>query len=554
MEPRNDLLVDVQQQQAALQRINLAINSTLDLNEVLQRIILEVVHLVTAQSASVILHDDTTDEAELLTTYGQPLAFRTLRYPLAGSLTGWVARHRRPLRVPRLTREEWPAVWHVAEQLGVSPTPVAVLLVPLWIQGRLEGSLEVAWEPSHLITDQEAQILEAVAIQAAIAIANARLYQEKARALQEVKESEERFFNAFAYAAIGMALVAPDGRWLKVNRALCDLVGYATEELLGQTFQAITHPDDLATDLEYMQQLLAGNIRSYQMEKRYFHKSGRAVWVLLSVSLVRDAHGQPLYFISQTQDITARKRMEEELQQTKEAAEAANRAKSEFLATMSHELRTPLGIILGYTELLLEDTFGRLEEKQTDSLRRIDRNARELLDLITAVLDLSRLEAGRLPLRLCETQVADVLQEVQAETQPLQEQARLTFVWEVEPTLPVLYTDAGKLKVVLKNLIGNAVKFTPSGSVIVAARKARGGVEICVTDTGIGIPPEAQARIFEPFWQVEHPLAPRAGGTGLGLHIVKRLLDLLGGTVTVESAVGCGTTFSVWLPQMTEGL
>ncbi len=681
MEPRNDLLVDARQQQAALQRINFAINSTLDLNEVLQRIILEAVHRVTAQSASVILHDDTTDEAELLTTYGQPLAFRTLRYPLAGSLTGWVARHRRPLRVPRLTREEWPAVWHAAEQLGVSPTPVAVLLMPLWIQGRVEGSLEVAWEPSHLITDQEAQILEAVATQAAIAIANARLYQEKARALQEVKESEERFFNAFAYAAIGMALVAPDGHWLKVNRALCDLIGYAAEELLGQTFQAITHPDDLATDLEYMRQLLAGNMRSYQMEKRYLHKSGRIVWGLLSVSLVRDAHGQPSYFISQIQDITARKqaearvreseeryrslfeyasdgialltadgiimsvnrayeamtgwtsaetighrysefvtpasivlieertrrvragervpsiyeqemprpdgsivsveartrfirnqagqplgvfailrditerkRTEEELRQAKEAAEAANRAKSEFLATMSHELRTPLGVILGYTELLLEDAFGRLGEKQTDSLRRIDRNARELLDLITAVLDLSRLEAGRLPLRMRQTQVADVLQEVQAETQPLQEQARLTFGWEIEPALPVLDTDPGKLKIVLKNLIGNAVKFTPSGSITVAARRARGGVEICVTDTGIGIPPESQACIFEPFWQLEHPLASRAGGTGLGLHIVKRLLDLLGGTVTVESAVGRGTTFGVWLPEMTKGL
>jgi len=157
-------------------------------------------------------------------------------------------------------------------------------------------------------------------------------------------------------------------------------------------------------------------------------------------------------------------------------------------------------------------------------------------------------EAGRLPLGVRETQVAGLLQEVQTETQRLQEQARLRFVWEVERTLPVLYTDAGKLKVVLKNLIGNAVKFTPTGSITVAARRAQGGVEICVTDTGIGIPPEAQALIFEPFWQVEHPVTPQAGGTGLGLHIVKRLLDLLGGTVTVESAVGRGATFRVWIP------
>ena len=143
---------------------------------------------------------------------------------------------------------------------------------------------------------------------------------------------------------------------------------------------------------------------------------------------------------------------------------------------------------------------------------------------------------------------AGVLQEIQTETQQQQEQAQLTFVWEVEQALPMLYTDPGKLKVVLKNLIGNAVKFTPSGSITVAARRAQEGVEICVTDTGIGIPQEAQAFIFEPFRQVEHPMAPQVGGTGLGLHIVKRLLDLLGGTVTMESAVGCGSTFRVWLP------
>jgi len=281
---------------------------------------------------------------------------------------------------------------------------------------------------------------------------------------------------------------------------------------------------------------------------------GNKRWTSCKFYTLQEENGEVTKLVCLNEDITARKRTEEELRQAKEAAEAANRAKSEFLATMSHELRTPLGVILGYTELLLEDAFGRLGEKQTDSLRRIDRNARELLDLITAVLDLSRLEAGRLPLRMRQTQVADVLQEVQAETQPLQEQARLTFGWEIEPALPVLDTDPGKLKIVLKNLIGNAVKFTPSGSITVAARRAHGGVEICVTDTGIGIPPESQACIFEPFWQLEDPLAPRARGTGLGLHIVKRLLDLLGGTVTVESAVGRGTTFGVWLPEMTEGL
>ncbi len=206
--------------------------------------------------------------------------------------------------------------------------------------------------------------------------------------------------------------------------------------------------------------------------------------------------------------------------------------------------------------MLLEDTFGQLREEQADPLRRIDRSARELLDLITAVLDLSRLEAGRLPLGLRETQVAGLLQETQAKTQGLQEQMQLKFVWDVEQALPMLYTDPGKLKVVLKNLIGNAVKFTKEGSITVKAFLNDGGITISVTDTGIGIPQEALELIFEPFRQIENSAAHHShhyGGTELGLHIVKRLLEVLGGTIMVESEVGQGSTFRVWVPQMTGG-
>jgi signal transduction histidine kinase len=216
---------------------------------------------------------------------------------------------------------------------------------------------------------------------------------------------------------------------------------------------------------------------------------------------------------------------------------------------MSHELRTPLAIILGYTEMLLANTFGRLTDEQAEPLHRIDRSAQELLDLITAVLDLSRLEAGRLPLVTQETQLAELLHEIEAETQPLREQSRLTFAWDVEESLPTLYTDAGKLKVVLKNLIGNAVKFTTAGSIMMAVRRRQDGVEFRVTDTGMGIPQAALGVIFEPFHQLEPSATQQSGGTGLGLYIVKRLIEVLGGRVTVESEVGHGSTFRVWIPQ-----
>ena len=242
------------------------------------------------------------------------------------------------------------------------------------------------------------------------------------------------------------------------------------------------------------------------------------------------------------------KRAAEELFRAKEEAEAADRAKTEFLATMSHELRTPLNAIWGYIQLFLNDTFGVLTSDQTYALRRVDKNAQELLDLISAVLDVSRLEAGRLPVEIREVRVAELLKEVEAETQEVREQTSVVFRWKMAAGLLPLYTDPGKLKVVIKNLIGNATKFTEKGSITVNAYGCGSGIEIDVIDTGVGIPADELPIIFEPFRQLESAKTRRFGGTGLGLHIVKRLLELLGGRITVESEVGHGSTFRVWMP------
>ena len=236
------------------------------------------------------------------------------------------------------------------------------------------------------------------------------------------------------------------------------------------------------------------------------------------------------------------------LTQAKEAAEAADRTKSEFLATVSHELRTPLNAILGYTQLFLADAFGELTSDQLYGLRRVDKNAQELLDLISAVLDVSRLAAGRLPVEIKEVRVAELLQELEAEAQDMWEQTQVKSLWKVQGDLPPLSTDPGKLKVVIKNLVGNALKFTEQGSITVEAQGRYGGIEIAVSDTGIGIAAHELPLIFEPFRQLESSEKRSVGGTGLGLHIVKRLLELLGGEITVESEVGRGSTFRVWLP------
>jgi signal transduction histidine kinase len=269
----------------------------------------------------------------------------------------------------------------------------------------------------------------------------------------------------------------------------------------------------------------------------------------MSVSLITDAAGTPIGFAGISRDVTARKRAADELQQAKEAAEAANRAKDEFLATMSHELRTPLNIILGYLEILLDGAVGELSPPQKDILNKLDRNSRTLFELISMVLDVSRLQAGgQFPLEVRKVQVAELFAQVQADLQGLCEQSRLSYSWQMAADLPPLYTDPGKLRVVIKNLVNNAVKFTPEGSITITAEEQRGGVEIRVTDTGIGISVEEQAYIFEPFRQADSSSTRRYSGSGLGLYIVKHFLEMIGGAVTVESEVGRGSTFRVWLP------
>lgn len=228
--------------------------------------------------------------------------------------------------------------------------------------------------------------------------------------------------------------------------------------------------------------------------------------------------------------------------------ERANHLKSDFVATMSHELRTPLNVIIGYTDLLREGAFGDLTTDQGDILERVEHNARNLLALINETLNLSRLESGRVPVEMREIQVADLITELAAETRELRDRPGLQFAWNVAVPLPQLHTDPVKLKVVLKNLISNAVKFTELGAVTVDVQALDGGIEFRVTDTGMGIEPDAVPIIFEPFRQAGNWVTRRYGGVGLGLYIVRRLLDMLGGTVAVESAVGSGSTFRVWIP------
>jgi signal transduction histidine kinase/DNA-binding response OmpR family regulator len=236
-----------------------------------------------------------------------------------------------------------------------------------------------------------------------------------------------------------------------------------------------------------------------------------------------------------------------------EELQGANQLKLDFLATMSHELRTPLNVVLGYTDLLLDGEFGSLATEQDAVLQRVRRATVQEVDLVSALLNVTQLEAGRLPVEWVRVDVGTLVAELQHEADVEGQEPHLQFIWRAAPGLPRLRTDRAKLKIILQNLLRNALKFTEQGSISVEVKQQGGGVEFRVTDTGIGIAPEMIPEIFAMFRQGDNSTTRRYGGIGLGLYIVRRLLDLIGGTVEVESEVGKGSTFRVWVPQQAEG-
>jgi signal transduction histidine kinase len=231
--------------------------------------------------------------------------------------------------------------------------------------------------------------------------------------------------------------------------------------------------------------------------------------------------------------------------------EQASAAKSQFLANMSHEFRTPLNAILGYTSMLLQGVNGEMTPQQRRNLQRIDSNGRHLLQVINEILDITRIEAGRMPLNASDFMLPELLQEVMAEMDPIIARTKLAVSTALGAELPELHSDRQKVKQIVLNLLSNALKFTHEGSVQVSAVHDFGTstVAISVKDTGIGIAPEHLEKIFEDFQQVDSSPTRVYGGTGLGLSICRRLAAMIGGRVTVQSALGQGSTFTLHLPR-----
>jgi PAS domain S-box-containing protein len=514
------------------------------------------------------------------------------------------------------------------------------------------------------------------------------------RAEAEVAVREALFRHTFEQAAVGMAHVGLDGRWLRINDRLAEILGYAPAELLARTFQDVTAPEDLAADQAHVAALLRGEAARYAMDKRYLRRDGTPVWVRLTVSLVRDAEGRPDYFISVVEDIDARKRAEAEnaryaamlahitdgvvafegaelrvtylnaeaerlwrrpaaeirgrplldvspeladslgyretrravveqrpvryeefhaphgvwyeaqvyptppvaepgrepapagaltiyrdvtarrtaaarAEEARAQAEAASRAKSDFLAAMSHELRTPINAIQGYVDLIDLGLAGPLTEEQRAYLARTRLAARTLLTVVNDVLDLSKIEAGKVAVDRRAARAAAAVEAAVALVQPQALAKGVAVVGACAGDL-AYWGDEARVQQIVTNLVANAVKFTPAGgrvtvlcgaadqppagaTVSVPRVGAGGWMVIRVQDTGVGIAPDALGRVFEAFEQAESGYRRAHGGTGLGLTISRHLARLMGGDVAAESVVGEGSSFFLVLPAAPAG-
>jgi PAS domain S-box-containing protein len=370
----------------------------------------------------------------------------------------------------------------------------------------------------------------------------------------ERRRAEAEVSRFFTLSLDLLCIASLDGRFVRLNPAWTSLLGWSEAELLSRPFLDFVHPDDRERTAREVVHLGEGR-STVNFENRYRCRDG--AWRVLS--WVAAGAGDSGLIMAVARDVTQRKADEDELRRAKEAAERAGRAKSEFLATMSHEIRTPMNGVFGLAEVLLETP---LDPRQQEMLRSIRESGNALLEILNAILDWSRIEEGRLEVERRPLDVVEIARDVVTVLGPQAKASGLSLRVTVAPgTAMTALGDAGRVRQVLFNLVGNALKFTNEGHVGILVTESApsptapdGACRVEVSDTGIGIAAQDLERLFQRFTQVDASTTRRFGGSGLGLAISRELVRAMGGTLTVDSAPGRGSTFAVELPHGPKGV
>jgi len=392
---------------------------------------------------------------------------------------------------------------------------------------------------------------------------------ERKKMEESIREKEAQFRGYFEHSQVGMAITSPTKGWVVVNDQLLRILGYTMDELHQMTWAEITHPEDLEADVKQFERMLAGEVDNYVLDKRFIRKDGEIVYTNLTVACIRGETGDVNNVLASFQDITERKIMEndlherikdldeaqsamlnmmEDLEEEKQKAEAATRAKGDFLANMSHEIRTPMNAVIGMAHLALKT---ELTPKQHDYLNKIQSSANSLLGIINDILDFSKIEAGKLDMESVEFDLLETMDNVaNVITVKAQEKENLEVLFYLDSQVPnFLVGDSLRLNQILVNLGNNAVKFTEKGEIVLTTKISEMSgdkvtLQFSVRDTGIGMSAEQQAKLFQAFSQADTSTTRKYGGTGLGLTISKRLVNMMGGEIWIESEPGQGTTFN----------
>ncbi len=516
-------------EQEALLETMQDLSGALELSRVLQHVLERAVTLLNVNGGELATFDEARHELSIVASHKMDTDAVGKRMALGEGAMGQVAKTHEPLVIPRY--QEWVGRSDKYEDETVQ----SVIAAPLLIGKRLVGVIAaVHSDPDHAFGNDALRLLSLFGPQAAIAIENARLYAEAQRYFEDLMQNNP------------VAIVNLDAEYkiTSCNPAFELMFGYAQQEVVGSNLdELVTTSQTLGDARAYTEAAMAGRTTAGTGRRR--RKDGTLIDVeIFAIPIV--VGGMQVGMIALYHDVT-------ELLAARRAAESASESKSRFLANMSHELRTPLNAIIGYSEMLQEDAQDAGHEAYEADLGKIEGAGRHLLALINDVLDLSKIEAGKMELLAETLDVAGTIEQVATTVQPLVEQKGNTLDVSVGDGVGTMFADVTRLRQVLLNLLSNASKFTERGTIALEAAAETGAegdpwIRFDVRDSGIGMTPEQCGRVFEAFAQAETSTASKYGGTGLGLPISRRFCQMMGGDITVASEFGKGSTFTVRLP------